>query len=967
MKSYPPSPSPRLCLVFLTLALPAAAQDVRNGLVSYWPLDNLTADGLATPDLVAAAPLTLVNMDGENIVPGMKGNALSFNGIDELLFTPTNDGVNPRLPIHNNPRKTICMWVKGQGATQSDRRVFAEASMTTTNTLFGLGTDNANPRTAKLAAFLRTGGGVTLIPQTKTVGAAFDDNWHHIALTDDNGAITFYIDGVLDPTAIRYAWSSQPLNTLSIGAIKRINAPVAFFNGAIDEVALWNRVLSSAEIDNVRLNGLVTPIPPLVSVDRAAPYLQGDRVKLSVQFNAASPVYQWQRNGTAIPGATGSTHVVTALTNATGGEYTVVVNGSVSTPVVLSFTADPAVALASNIVSSWPFDTLNLEAVPATTPDPWGAHALQCVEMDASNLVPGKFGMALAFDGLSEHAQRNSGFAVGANPEFSIAFWVKGNALGQSDSRVFGEGSNTSANPLFTMGTTTDGSPWLQMLVRSDTGTVLLSRQSTGPVFDESWHHVVWAEKAGRVRLYVDGLADETNFDFSRTGQTVSLNQTAIAALQRSGTGNRLKCLVDDVAVWTRALTWSEVQSLVSAAVPAPVTIVAPAVTLDPASRSVWEGRSVTLSAQATGTGPLEYQWLRDNNPVSAATEATLVFDPAVPTQSGTYTLRVRNSAGVATSRPATLTVRPINGVQSGNLSLWPLESGGLTTPDIISSHDFSLVNMDATTAFGPGVNGNAVRFDGANDHMVHTYSGTGADASLTSREEFTVSFWVRGNGIGQLDRRVFAEASTSNSNSLFNMGTDLQGASASLAFYIRGDSGVLPVSQQTTSVMPVFDGSWHHVIYTDYRGQGVLYVDGIQDRTLSYNRPTSTLTNVSIGAIARAAPTHWFNGNMDEVRIWDRALSAAEATTLFSSQPKPITTFAVTGLEVINGQQLSLLVTTSLGAVNYRVQSTTDLASGPWTVVEEASLSGPSNGVLNVVVPFVPIGKRFYRVVVMP
>ena len=146
-----------------------------------------------------------------------------------------------------------------------------------------------------------------------------------------------------------------------------------------------------------------------------------------------------------------------------------------------------------------------------------------------------------------------------------------------------------------------------------------------------------------------------------------------------------------------------------------------------------------------------------------------------------------------------------------------------------------------------------------------------------------------------------------------------------------------------------------------------MLYVDGIQDRTLSYNRPTSTLTNVSIGAIARAAPTHWFNGNMDEVRIWERALSAAEATTLFSSQPKPITTFAVTGLEVMNGQQLSLLVTTSLGAVNYRLQSTTDLASGPWTVVEEASLSGPSNGVLNVVVPFSPIGKKFYRVVVMP
>ncbi len=951
----------------MALALPAASEDVRIGLVSYWPLDELTADSTATPDLVAGSPLTLVNMDGENIVPGIRGNAVSFNGIDELLFTNTNDGLNPRLPIHNNPRKTICMWVKGQGSTQGDRRIFAEASMTTTNTLFSLGTDNASPRTAKLAAYLRTGGGVVLIPHTKTVAEPFDDSWHHIAMTDDNGTVTFYVDGVADATTIRYSWSSLPLNTLSIGAIQRINGPITFYNGAVDDVALWSRVLSAAEIGNVMMNGLATPIPPLLSVDRAGPYLQGDRVKLSVQSNAPSPVYQWRRNGVPIVGATANTHVVPALTEVTQGEYTVAVNAIVSTALVLSFTPDPAVALPSGIVSAWPFDTLDAAGFPATTPDLWGGHFLQCPEMDESNLVPGKFGQALEFDGSTEYAYRTSGFAIGANPEFSVAFWVKADATGQSDRRVFGEGSNTSASPLFTMGTATDNSPRLQVLVRSDTGSTVLSRLSTSAVFDDSWHHVVWTEKGGQARLYVDGLMDETNFNYSRSGQSLTLNQTAVSALQRSGPGNWLKSTVDDVAIWTRALTWSEVQSLVTAGVPAPVTVVAPDITLDPASRTLWEGRSVTLSVQATGTAPLDYQWFKNGDPLPDAGGASLVFDPADPSQSGIYTVRVRNSADSATSQPATLTVRPITGVQSGSLSHWPLDAGGLTTPDTISSHDFALVNMDPFSVFEPGVNGNSARFDGVNDHMVHTYTGTGADAPLTSREEFTISFWVRGNGLGQSDRRVFAEASTVNSNSLFNMGTDQQGASESLAFYIRGDSGVLPVSQQTMSFTPVFDGNWHHIIYTDNRGQAALYVDGVPDRSFTYNRPTSTFTNVSIGAIARAAQTHWFNGSMDEVRVWERALSAGEALMIYESQPKPSATLAITGIELLSATQLILTVATSLGAADYRLQSTTDLTVGSWSPVDEASFTTPENGVLSVMIPFSPTGKRFYRVITGP
>lgn len=59
-------------------------------------------------------------------------------------------------------------------------------------------------------------------------------------------------------------------------------------------------------------------------------------------------------------------------------------------------------------------------------------------------------------------------------------------------------------------------------------------------------------------------------------------------------------------------------------------------------------GQSIQLAIQAEGTGPLEYQWLRDNNEVPGANLPTLVLDrQSVP---GAYSVLVRNRAGTIVS-----------------------------------------------------------------------------------------------------------------------------------------------------------------------------------------------------------------------------------------------------------------------------------------------------------------------------
>ncbi|HEX2860918.1 MAG TPA: immunoglobulin domain-containing protein, partial [Lacunisphaera sp.] len=60
-------------------------------------------------------------------------------------------------------------------------------------------------------------------------------------------------------------------------------------------------------------------------------------------------------------------------------------------------------------------------------------------------------------------------------------------------------------------------------------------------------------------------------------------------------------------------------------------------------------GDRATLSVAATGTAPLEYQWLKDGGEVAGATGATLnvVLSPAT---AGSYRVLVRNRAGTIVS-----------------------------------------------------------------------------------------------------------------------------------------------------------------------------------------------------------------------------------------------------------------------------------------------------------------------------
>ncbi len=90
-----------------------------------------------------------------------------------------------------------------------------------------------------------------------------DTNWHHVAVSISGSQAVFYLDGVAD-TPINYAVNFVFTTNAAIGARGDNDARNAFF-GAVDELGIYNRVLSAPEIAAIFNAGTIGKCKPLAT------------------------------------------------------------------------------------------------------------------------------------------------------------------------------------------------------------------------------------------------------------------------------------------------------------------------------------------------------------------------------------------------------------------------------------------------------------------------------------------------------------------------------------------------------------------------------------------------------------------------------------------------------------------------------------------------------------------------------
>jgi hypothetical protein len=113
--------------------------------------------------------------------------------------------------------------------------------------------------------------------------------------------------------------------------------------------------------------------------------------------------------------------------------------------------------------------------------------------------------------------------------------------------------------------------------------------------------------------------------------------------------------LIDEVAIYNRALASNEIQLIYAAGQEGKCA--QPSIVVQPASQTVVVGADVTFSVVASGNGPFTYIWRRNEVEIAGATESSFTITNVQPNDAGAYSVVVANASGAVLSDNAVLTV----------------------------------------------------------------------------------------------------------------------------------------------------------------------------------------------------------------------------------------------------------------------------------------------------------------------
>lgn len=210
----------------------------------------------------------------------------------------------------------------------------------------------------------------------------------------------------------------------------------------------------------------------------------------------------------------------------------------------------------------------------------------------------------------------------------------------------------------------------------------------------------------------------------------------------------------------------------------------------------------------------------------------------------------------------------------------WPFdETSGTTASDFAGTANGILNNMTDADWVSGEVN-NALQFDGNNE-----YVDLGSSGCMASGEG-TVSFWVNPSNPDNYDR-------------IFIQGADECGTKYMAVWYngkiyfliTPSDSADRPDINTTT----IPSGTWSHVTWIfDGQGEHDVYVNGNPSEG-TYEWSYFTLASVGGGNYfgTRAASGNYFDGTLDDFRIYDRELSPGEILSLYSGGEEIVTSYA--------------------------------------------------------------------------
>jgi len=185
------------------------------------------------------------------------------------------------------------------------------------------------------------------------------------------------------------------------------------------------------------------------------------------------------------------------------------------------------------------------------------------------------------------------------------------------------------------------------------------------------------------------------------------------------------------------------------------------------------------------------------------------------------------------------------------------------------NNNDGTMETSMTSSDWVDGQVGKALDFDGADD-----YINVGNGSSLTlGTTDFTLEAWVKTSDFSTEKRTIIYKRNGDKFYWLYFI-------SGKLKFHLRSSSGVETLAYASTDIT---DDTWHHVVAVrDYGNNLYIYVDGELDSSPTIDDVEDIGSNGDLVIGATCVGLLNFDGLIDEVRVYNRALSATEAEILY-------------------------------------------------------------------------------------
>ncbi|MFZ5917452.1 MAG: DUF7507 domain-containing protein [Chloroflexota bacterium] len=528
----------------------------------------------------------------------------------------------------------------------------------------------------------------------------------------------------------------------------------------------------------------------------------------------------------------------------------------------------------ADMIAYWRLD----ETTGSTYDDYYNGHDAQCAG-DCPTPAAGHIDGGQAFNGSTTGLDApavpgDDSLNWAVDEDFTIELWaqVDVGACSGGNQVIVGRDDTSPSNPIHWWVGCRDGGEATFYL--TDGGGTSAGVAGITDLRDASWHHIVAVRdaSANRIRIYVDGAEENATVVTYTAGfgsSTAALNIGWINIAPYYHYDGAL----DELALYDRALSADEVRQHHNEGLAARWYCqsgdYAAIIVSEPVTEAT-AGRVYTYDVEAAGDPTPSYALLTRPDGMTIDSESGLISWTPTVAQEGDHAVEVEasNTQGADTQN-FTITVAKGTVCPVDMLAYWKLdETGGAAYDDFFDGLDGECAGQCPATATGM-INGGQI-FNGS-DTGIDVPADAAFDWSVS--DSFSIEFWMRSDSACATGNQVIIGRDDSSTPMQWWVGCQTGG---NARFYLQDSNN----NTAQVSGGLIVDDAWHHIVAIRDAGANRIriYVDGVgQSSFVVFGAGFGSATaELNIGWLD-LAPYYHFEGSLDEVAIYDRALSEAE------------------------------------------------------------------------------------------